>query len=96
MELGAERILVTHGEPVMSDGTAALRRAFEAAGLDAVGQRCQSNLPYRQVAPRLLNRCLPVYNALDWIWEYSGAARWFGTFVVTWGRVAGERSAMSG
>lgn len=63
-----------------------LRRAFDAAALANVGQRCQSDIPYREVAPRLLNNLLTVYNSADWIWEKIGAARWFGTFVVTWGR----------
>lgn len=67
----------------------ALRAAFAEAGLRHLGQRCQSNIPYRQVAPRALNAVLPIYNLLDVAWEYSGAARWFGTFVVTWGRVPG-------
>ncbi len=69
---------------------AALRQTFAEAGFGHIGQRCQSDIPYRQVAPRLLNRLLPVYNALDWVWERSGAARWMGTFVVTWGRSPGE------
>ncbi|MFL5902689.1 MAG: hypothetical protein ACJ76Q_02595 [Solirubrobacteraceae bacterium] len=29
VELGAERVLVTHGEPVLSDGAVELRRALE-------------------------------------------------------------------
>lgn len=69
---------------------AVLRQHFENAGLEAIGQRCQSDLPYRQVAPRLLNRLLPAYNLLDRLWEYSGAARWMGTFVVTWARTPGR------
>jgi len=63
-----------------------LRRAFERAGLVGLGQRCQSHIPYRAVAPRLLNAVLPFYNLADLAWEYCGAARWFGTFVLTWGR----------
>jgi SAM-dependent methyltransferase len=62
------------------------RRAFDEAGLREVGQRCQSDIPYRAVAPRLLNRALTLYNAADWVWEKIGAGRWFGTFVLTWGR----------
>ena len=30
LELGAENVLVTHGQPVMGGGTEALRRALEA------------------------------------------------------------------
>lgn len=64
---------------------ARLREAFAAAGIGAVRQRCQSAIPYRRVGPRLLNAVLPLYNLLDTAWEYSGAARWFGTFVITSG-----------
>jgi ubiquinone/menaquinone biosynthesis C-methylase UbiE len=63
-----------------------LRREFRSAGFDAVGQRCQSDLPYRAVAPRGFDRLLPLYNRLDRLWERSGLGRWFGSFVVTWAR----------
>jgi ubiquinone/menaquinone biosynthesis C-methylase UbiE len=63
-----------------------LREEFRAAGFRAVAQRCQSDIPYRAVAPRLLHAMLSIYNALDWLWERSGAGRFFGTFVITWGR----------
>jgi SAM-dependent methyltransferase len=63
-----------------------LRQAFQNAGIVGIGQRCQSNIPYRHVGPRLLNRLLPLYNAIDAVWEYSFASRAFGTFAVTWGR----------
>lgn len=72
-----------HEQPLLPG---ALRSAFHEAGLVAVDQRCQSNIPYREVAPRLLNAVLPLYNALDVAWEFSGAGRLFGTFVVTWAR----------
>jgi ubiquinone/menaquinone biosynthesis C-methylase UbiE len=62
-----------------------LRRAFRQAGLCSVGQRCLSDIPYRAVAPRLLNACLALYNVADRLWAWSGLARFFGTFVVTWG-----------
>ena len=48
---------------------AALRRAFEAAGFVEIRQRCQSGIPYREVAPRLINACLSLYNAADWVFE---------------------------
>jgi ubiquinone/menaquinone biosynthesis C-methylase UbiE len=73
-----------HEQPLLPG---VLRTAFEKAGLATVGQRCQSNIPYREVAPRLLNAVLPLYNALDVAWELSGAGRMFGSFVVTWARV---------
>lgn len=63
-----------------------LRRDFAAAGFAAVGQRCQSDIPYRQVAPRGLDALLALYNRADWLWEKAGLGRWLGTFVVTWGR----------
>jgi ubiquinone/menaquinone biosynthesis C-methylase UbiE len=62
---------------------AALRRAFAAAGFSDVKQRCQSDIPYRRVAPKAINACLAIYNAADWMWERSGLGRWLGTFVVT-------------
>ena len=60
-----------------------LRRAFAAAGFIEIRQRCQSDIPYRQVSPRLINACLSVYNAADWVFERIGLGRWFGTFVLT-------------
>lgn len=61
----------------------ALRSAFHAAGFANVRQRAQSNIPYRAVAPRGMNRFLRIYNALDWAWERTGFGRWFGAFVLT-------------
>jgi SAM-dependent methyltransferase len=63
-----------------------LRLALAAAGFERVGQRCQSDIPYRHVGVGVLNRLLPAYNALDWVWERCGAGRWMGSFVVTWAR----------
>jgi hypothetical protein len=56
------------------------------AGFAAIGQRCQSDIPYRKVAPRGLDALLGLYNRADWLWEKVGLGRWFGTFVVTWAR----------
>ena len=64
---------------------ATLRREFAAAGFDRIGQRCVSDIPYRQVAVGPLNALLPIYNRVDWLWEKAGLGRWFGSFVVTWG-----------
>jgi ubiquinone/menaquinone biosynthesis C-methylase UbiE len=64
----------------------ALKKAFERAGLKSIRQRCQSDIPYRHVAPVLLNACLGLYNFTDWVMERTYLARWFGTFVVTSGR----------
>lgn len=66
----------------------ALRRDFAAAGFAAVRQRCQSDLPYRAVAPGALDTLLPLYNRLDWLWEKSALGRWFGTFAITWAQRA--------
>jgi SAM-dependent methyltransferase len=63
-----------------------LREDFHAAGFTAVSQRCQSDIPYRKVAPKGLDALLPLYNRADWLWEKSGLGRWLGTFVVTWAR----------
>jgi SAM-dependent methyltransferase len=63
-----------------------LREDFQATGFATIGQRCQSDLPYRAVAPKGMDALLPLYNRADWLWEKSGLGRWFGTFVVTWGR----------
>jgi ubiquinone/menaquinone biosynthesis C-methylase UbiE len=62
-----------------------LREDFAATGFTRIGQRCQSGLPYRAVAPRGFQALLPLYNRADWLWEKIGLGRWFGTFVVTWG-----------
>jgi len=63
-----------------------LRRDFRDMGFVDIGQRGQSDIPYRAVAPKGLDALLPLYNRADWLWEKSGLGRWFGTFVVTWGR----------
>lgn len=63
----------------------ALHQAFAAAGFASIRQRCQSDIPYRRVAPVALNAALTLYNAADWVWEHSGLARRFGTFVITVG-----------
>jgi len=62
-----------------------LRSSFVAAGFDSVLQRCQSDIPYRAVAPRLINSVLSIYNFADCVWEAVGAGRRFGTFVITSG-----------
>jgi ubiquinone/menaquinone biosynthesis C-methylase UbiE len=63
-----------------------LRDDFAASGLTRLGQRCQSDIPYRAVAPRGFQGLLPLYNRADRLWEAIGFGRWLGTFVVTWGR----------
>jgi SAM-dependent methyltransferase len=63
-----------------------LREDFTVVGFTGLGQRCQSDLPYRKVAPRGLDALLPLYNRFDWLWEKVGLGRQFGTFVVTWAR----------
>lgn len=63
----------------------ALWAAFDGAGFVNVRQRCQSDIPYRAVAPRLLNAMLAGYNVADWVWERAGLGRWFGTFAITCG-----------
>lgn len=68
-----------------------LRREVQTAGFVNVAQRAQSDIPYRAVAPRRLNAILGAYNRLDRLWELSGLGRWFGTFIVSWGRVPEAR-----
>lgn len=63
-----------------------LREDFRETGFATIGQRCQSDLPYRAVAPKGMDVLLPLYNRADWLWEKVGLGRWFGTFVVTWGK----------
>jgi SAM-dependent methyltransferase len=65
---------------------ATLHSDFAAAGLVGIGQRCASDIAYRQVAVGSLDRLLPLYNRADWLWEKSGLGRWLGSFVMTWGR----------
>jgi SAM-dependent methyltransferase len=61
-----------------------LRRELERAGFERVHQRCQSDIPYRSVAPGGFRRLLSLFNRLDWGWEKAGLGRWMGTFVITW------------
>ncbi|MCR9200799.1 MAG: class I SAM-dependent methyltransferase [Planctomycetaceae bacterium] len=56
---------------------------FQAAGLEDIRQRAQSSIPYRHVAPRLINSALSLYNFADRLWEACGLGRWLGTFVIT-------------
>jgi ubiquinone/menaquinone biosynthesis C-methylase UbiE len=73
-----------------------LRSAFANAGLVQIRQRAQSDLAYRQVAPRVLNACLRLYNVADHWFERVGLGRWFGSFVITSGRKvssSGERTS---
>jgi ubiquinone/menaquinone biosynthesis C-methylase UbiE len=65
-----------------------LHRGFEAAGFVQIRQRSQSDIAYREVAPRALNAALSTYNFIDHWFERVGFGRWFGTFVITSGRKA--------
>ncbi len=69
----------------------ALREAFRGSGLTSIRQRCQADIPYREVAPRLLNALLGVYNIADRLLELSGLGRWFGSFVITVGKKPDSR-----
>jgi SAM-dependent methyltransferase len=62
-----------------------LRERFATAGFGDIRQRAQSDIPYREVAPRLLNAALSLYNAGDRLFERVGLGRTFGTFVITVG-----------
>ena len=63
-----------------------LRGAFERAGFADIQQRAQSDIAYREVAPRLLNAGLRAYNLADHWFEKLGLGRWFGVFVITAGK----------
>jgi SAM-dependent methyltransferase len=67
-----------------------LRSAFESAGLVHIRQRRHAGIPYRYVAPKLINSMLKSYNAVDAIMHYSGLGRWFGALVATMGRKPAE------
>jgi ubiquinone/menaquinone biosynthesis C-methylase UbiE len=71
---------------------AVLAAAFRRAGFRRVRQRAQSDIPYRAVAPRRVNTLLTAFNLVDWAWERSGFGLMFGTFVLTCGRTAGDRT----
>jgi len=60
-----------------------LRIAFTKAGFENIRQRCQSDIPYRSVAPKLVNAFLSVHNICDWALEHSFLGRCFGTFTIT-------------
>lgn len=70
-----------------------LRSAFAAAGFVRIGQRGQSGIAYRAVAPRGFQSGLALFNLVDRGFEAAGLGRWFGTFVVTWGRCPAEVEA---
>lgn len=72
---------VSPNESPLMPGT--LRRAFADAGFGDVLVRGQSDIPYRHVAPRLLNRLIEVFNLSDRCWETMGLGRWFGLFLIT-------------
>ena len=63
-----------------------LKAAFDGAGFVDIKQRAQSDIAYREVAPRLLNAGLKAYNVADHWFERLGFGRWFGTFVITAGK----------
>jgi len=71
-----------------------LSQAFQAAGVQEVRQRGQSDIPYRSVPSGVMNTFLSTYNMLDWGWETIGLGRWFGTFILTSGRVKNRVSVV--
>lgn len=64
---------------------AALRQMFEAAGFTGVRVRCRSGIPYRRIAPRVLNSVRAACNALDLAWDRAGLGRRFGAFALMTG-----------
>ena len=69
-----------------------LRQVFADTGFQKIFQRCQSNLPYRYIAPRFLSLFLRAYNALDYCWETVGLGRKFGLFIISAGQKTPQRS----
>lgn len=63
-----------------------LARSFRDCGFSELFQRSQADIPYRYVAPKLINACLGLYNAADWLMARLQLDRIFGTFVITAGR----------
>jgi SAM-dependent methyltransferase len=63
-----------------------LRATYVDAGFEMVYARGQSNIPYRSVAPRLINAMLGAFNVADWAWDRVGLGRRFGTFLITLAR----------
>ena len=78
------RVGVSPNERPLMPG--ALRQTFSAAGFESIRQRCQSDIPYRAVAPRLFNAFIGAHNICDWMMEYSFLGRVFGVFTVTCGK----------
>lgn len=64
---------------------AQLLRAFEAAGLNSVVIYGIADLPYKSVAPKLINALLGIYNPLDRFLEWSRLARLIGPMLVSRG-----------
>lgn len=67
-----------------------LRQVFLKSGLVCIHQHCQSNIPYRSVAPRRIDTFISAFNAVDWLWDKYFFGKMFGTFVVTAGTKPGE------
>ncbi len=63
-----------------------LRRAFGDAGFIDIRQRAQADIPYRAVAPKLLNACLSLYNVGDWLMARSHLDRFFGNICIIYDR----------
>jgi ubiquinone/menaquinone biosynthesis C-methylase UbiE len=63
-----------------------LRAEFAGAGFVELWQRCQGDIPYHYVAPKLLNACLSLYNAADRLLSRLALDRIFGVLVLTSGR----------
>jgi SAM-dependent methyltransferase len=60
-----------------------LAHVFRTCGLVDLHQRAQSDIPYRYVAPKMLNALLSLYNRCDRLWDQCGLGYWFGTFIIT-------------
>lgn len=60
-----------------------IRRLLNESHFIRIKQWCQSDIPYREVAPKGFRMFLKAYNTLDWCWQCSGLGYFFGTFIIS-------------
>lgn len=61
----------------------AIRTVLMQAGFSRTVQWCQSDIPYREVAPKGFRMFLKMYNLLDWCWQHIGMGYFCGTFIIS-------------
>ena len=60
-----------------------IRKALIQTRFTSIEQWCQSDIPYREVAPKGFRMFLKFYNSLDWCWQHSGLRYFFGAFIIS-------------